>query len=203
MDSSLRWKDKVGHGKENIPVATHIPLLLDKDEQGRDILSGHVARMNPHHKLFSPPSTGVDGDPPSGWATQKVLAIFLGPHAYVSSSWYSHENVPTWNYIAVHVYGTLKIIEGDRLYRQLKMLVEKYEKSSTKPVNLESMSQTYIKKQMDGIVGFEILIEEIQANYKLSQNRNEEDYVNVITELEKRGDAQSNAVAEEMKKKRK
>ncbi len=178
-----------GDSAQFIPVATHIPLLLDKDEQGLDILSGHIARMNPHHKLFT--------------SDAKVLAILLGPHAYVSSSWYSHENVPTWNYIAVHIYGTLKIIDDDRLYRQLKLLVEKYEKTSEKPVNLESMSQTYVKKQMGGIVGFEIQIEEIQAAYKLSQNRNVQDHANIIHELEKRGDAQSIAVAGEMKKKRK
>lgn len=168
------------------PIATHIPMLLDKNEKGEYILSGHVSRANPHHKLFTDDA--------------KVLAIFLGPHAYVSSSWYSHENVPTWNYIAVHVYGKIKIIDGDRLYRQLKMLVDKYEHGSAKPVELEKMSQDYVRKQMGGIVGFEILIDEIQAAYKLSQNRNEQDYESVTNELEKRGDPHSNAVAEEMKK---
>jgi len=187
-----------GAGGLGFPVATHIPMLLDKNEQGQDILSGHVSRANPHHKLFAPPSTVGKGA--GGLGSTQVLAIFLGPHAYVSSSWYSHENVPTWNYIAVHVYGKIKIIEGDRLYRQLKMLVDKYEHGSAKPVELETMSQDYVKKQMHGIVGFEIEIEQIQAAYKLSQNRNEQDYENVIRELENRGDAHSKAVAEEMRK---
>lgn len=174
--------------KQATPVATHIPMLLDKSEKGEDILSGHVSRANPHHKSFTEDSP--------------VLAIFLGPHAYVSSSWYSHENVPTWNYIAVHVYGKIKIIEGDRLLRQLKMLVDKYEHGSAKPVELDTMSKDYVKKQMSGIVGFEIVIEDIQAAYKLSQNRNDRDYDSVIRELEKRGDAHSIAVAEEMRKRK-
>jgi len=178
------WRSELGR-----PTGTHIPMLLDKNEQGQDILSGHVSRANPHHKTFT------DGS--------SVLAIFLGPHAYVSSSWYSHENVPTWNYIAVHVYGKINIIDGDRLYRQLKMMVDKYEHGSAKPASLETMSQRYVKKQMGGIVGFEIVIEEIQAAYKLSQNRDEQDYDSVIRELEKRGDAHSMAVATEMRKKRK
>ena len=177
-----------GRSELGRPIGTHIPMLLDKNEQGEDVLSGHVSRANPHHQEF------IEGN--------QVLAIFLGPHAYVSSSWYSHENVPTWNYIAVHVYGKIKIIEGDRLYRQLKMMVDKYEHGSAKPVELEKMLQDYVKKQMSGIVGFEILIEEIQSAYKLSQNRNEQDHENVIQELEKRGDPHSIAVAEEMRKKR-
>ena len=166
-------------------IATHIPMLLDKNEKGEDILSGHVSRANPHHKEFT------EGN--------QVLAIFLGPHAYVSSSWYSHENVPTWNYIAVHVYGKIKIIEGARLLRQLKMLVDKYEGGPPR-VYLEKMNSGYVQKQMHGIVGFEIQIEEIQAAYKLSQNRNEQDYDSVIRELENRGDAHSIAVAAEMRK---
>jgi len=182
------------------PIGTHIPMLLDKNEKGEDILSGHVSRANPHHKLLAPLSSTGKGA--GGLGSSKVLAIFLGPHAYVSSSWYSHENVPTWNYIAVHVYGKIKIIEGERLYRQLKMLVDKYEHGAAKPVELETMSQGYVKKQMGGIVGFEILIEEIQAAYKLSQNRNEQDYENVIRQLESRGDSHSQAVAGEMRKRK-
>src|SRR5258705_824077 len=76
--------------------ATHIPLELSTNENGKDILTGHISKANRQWKNFA------DND--------RVLVIFNGPHAYVSSSWYDHENVPTWNYIAVHIYGTIKII---------------------------------------------------------------------------------------------
>ena len=73
------------------PWATHIPLELDKDSNGKDILYGHIAKANPQWKYFDDAS--------------EVLCIFNGPHSYVSSSWYKEEEVPTWNYIAVHIYG--------------------------------------------------------------------------------------------------
>src|SRR5436190_23118671 len=81
--------------------ATHIPLELSTNGNGKDILTGHISKANPQWKNFN--------------GSDRVLVIFNGPHAYVSSSWYDHENVPTWNYIAVHVYGIIKIIEGEKL----------------------------------------------------------------------------------------
>ncbi len=78
-------------------LATHIPLEFDKNENGQTILVGHISKANPQWKNFINDSN--------------VLAIFNGPHSYISSSWYDHENVPTWNYIAVHIYGKVKIIE--------------------------------------------------------------------------------------------
>src|SRR4026207_836328 len=107
-------------------VATHIPLELSEDETK---LRGHIAKANPQWKHFQNKS--------------EIMVIFPGPHAYVSSSWYDHENVPTWNYIAVHVYGKIQIIEGDELYSALKQLVDKYEKTSAYPVSIEKMSPEY------------------------------------------------------------
>src|SRR4051812_15778197 len=83
-------------------VATHLPLELNEDGEK---LSGHISRANPQWKNFD---QGTE-----------VLAIFNGPHAYISSSWYNHENVPTWNYIAVQVYGKIAIIEGEELVRSM------------------------------------------------------------------------------------
>src|ERR1700730_19296260 len=94
---------------DGVPVATHIPLLLEKDEQGRDLLVGHISRGNEQRLSF------VD--------KAKVLAIFPGPHAYISPRWYTQINVPTWNYISVHVYGTVKIVEGAALRAALSRLV--------------------------------------------------------------------------------
>jgi transcriptional regulator len=128
------------------------------------------------------------------------MIIFPGPHAYVSSSWYDHENVPTWNYIAVHVYGKIKIIEGEELHAALKQLVDKYEKGSEHPVSIEKMSPEYVRQSIRGLIGFEIDITSIEASYKLSQNRDKKNYMNIINELEKRGDHDSKSVAAEMKK---
>lgn len=165
-------------------TGTHIPMELDRDEHGDDVLVGHISKANPQWENFH--------------NNEEVLAIFNGPHAYVSSSWYEKENVPTWNYIAVHVYGEIKIIEGEELLGSLKKLVGKYEVNSVNPVSVEKMSAKTLK-QINGIIGFSIKINEIQAAYKLSQNRTESDYHTIVDELENIEDISSNRVAEEMK----
>jgi transcriptional regulator len=164
------------------PWASHIPLELSEDG-GQ--LFGHVSKANPQWRNFS---EGAE-----------VLAIFTGPHAYISSSWYDHENVPTWNYIAVHVYGNVRIIEGEALLQSLKRLVDKYEVNSASPVSVEKMSSQYLDKQLNGVTGFAISINEVHASYKLSQNRDTKNYDEVIRQLEKRTDAGSAGVAEAMK----
>lgn len=167
------------------PWATHIPLELDVNESGQKVLSGHISKENLQWKSFN--------------SDEKVLAVFSGPHAYISSSWYDHENVPTWNYIAVHVYGTIKIIEGEAMLYALKKLVDKYEATSENPVRIEDLSKRTMM-QTRGIVAFEILIEDIQAVKKMSQNRDAKNYENIISELQKIGNPNSVAVAGEMLK---
>ncbi len=166
------------------PWGTHLPLELDVDDKGTDVLTGHIAKANPQWKYFK--------------NDREVLCIFNGAHSYVSSSWYQEEEVPTWNYIAVHVYGKLKIIEGDALMQHLKNLVDKYEKNSENPIRIENLSKNTMK-QIRGVVGFQIRIEEIQAAYKLSQGR-EHDHPKIIEELEKTGDMGSMMIAHEMNK---
>ncbi|WP_035667817.1 FMN-binding negative transcriptional regulator [Flavobacterium sp. 83] len=165
--------------------ATHIPLELDINKDGNQILYGHISRENPQWKGFRD--------------NNQILAIFSGPHSYISSSWYDHENVPTWNYIAVHVYGKIKIIEGEAVIESLKKLVDKYEQNSKNPVRVADLSKKTMM-QTRGIVAFEIEITEIQAKKKLSQNRDEKNYQNIISELEKANTNQSIAIANEMKK---
>ena len=165
--------------------ATHIPLELGINKDGKTILEGHISKENPQWKGFA--------------ENDQILAVFSGPHSYISPSWYDHENVPTWNYIAVHVYGKIKIIEGDSVIESLKKLVDKYEQNSQNPVRIEDLSEkTMIQSR--GIVAFEIEIEEIQAQQKMSQNRDDKNYQNIISELEKTNKNQSIAVANEMKK---
>ncbi len=172
----------VSQSKQKL-VATHIPLEFSSDNTK---LFGHISRANRQWKNFN--------------NTSEVLAIFTGPHAYVSPSWYDHENVPTWNYIAAHVYGKISIIEGEELYQSLKQLTDKYEASSSRPVSIESMSPEYVRKSIQGLVGFEIEITNIEATYKLSQNRDQKNHQTIIRELEKRQDEGSLQVAKEMRR---
>jgi transcriptional regulator len=166
-------------------LATHIPLLIETNSNNETILSGHIAKANNQWKAFR--------------EDQEVLVIFQGPHAYISSSWYDHENVPTWNYTAVHVYGKIKISDNKTVFNQLSKLVDTYETENKNPVSISKMSAGMVENQMKAIVGFEILITEIQAAEKLSQNRDEKNYNNIIAELEKKGDVDSLQVAAAMK----
>lgn len=170
-------------------TATHIPLELHKNEKSEDVLYGHISKANPQWKSFE--------------TANEVLAIFSGPHTYISSSWYDHENVPTWNYIAAHVYGSIHIMNDDEVLKALKRLVNKYEKASKKPVDIDKMTPGYVEKEMRGVVGFEIKITKIEAAYKLSQNRDQKNHDSIISELEKKGDSASIAIANEMKARKK
>ncbi|MBO0341403.1 MAG: FMN-binding negative transcriptional regulator [Bacteroidota bacterium] len=168
---------------DNKPWGTHIPLELETDDEGNDILMGHIAKANPQWKYFNDEA--------------QVLCIFNGPHAYVSSSWYKDEEVPTWNYIAVHVYGTLKVLTEEETMASMHRLVEKYEKDSKKPISLNNLSPKTLR-QVKGVVGFKVLISDIQATYKLSQTR-ADDHHKIISELEERSDPGSQGIAEHMK----
>jgi len=171
--------------KDGLPVGTHIPLLLEKNAEGKDILMGHISKGNEQKYTLTDEA--------------KILAIFPGPHAYISPRWYTQMKVPTWNYISVHIYGTVKIVEGEALKAALSRLMNNYEQHRPQPVRLEEIPEKEFNDDIRGIVGFEIVIEDIQAAYKLSQNRDEESYHNVIGQLEQ-GDETARAVADEMKK---
>lgn len=168
--------------------ATHIPIELEIKADDTEVLQGHISKLNPQAEGFA--------------ENDQVLAVFSGPHSYISSSWYDHENVPTWNYIAVHVYGRIKITDETATIESLRKLVDKYEAGSENPVRLENLS-TKTMREARGIFGFEIAIDEIQATKKLSQNRDDFNYKNIISELEKTENPQAIAVAKEMSKCRK
>ena len=166
-------------------AATHIPLELEIRENSEQFLVGHISKENPQWHNFEKDNT--------------VLAIFSGPQTYISPSWYDHENVPTWNYSAVHVYGKIKIIEGQKVYDSLKQLVDKYESNVENPTKIEDYSKKTML-QIRGIVAFEIEIKKIQAVKKMSQNRDEKNFLNIISELEKSTNFNDLNVADEMKK---
>jgi transcriptional regulator len=128
------------------------------------------------------------------------MVIFQGPNTYVSSSWYDHENVPSWNYIAVHVYGKAHIQSEEELIESLRQLTKKYEQDSVHPVSVDTMSEKFLHTELRGTIGFEITVERMEASYKLSQNRNEKNHTQIISELEKRGDKNSVSIANEMRK---
>ncbi|GAB4028736.1 FMN-binding negative transcriptional regulator [Spirosoma koreense] len=171
---------------DNRPYATHIPLELDTNANGEDVLLGHIARGNPQWKSFS--------------ETDEVLAIFQGPHAYISSSWYDHENVPTWNYQAVHAYCSVRIIDGEELLNSLRKLVARYEQASVNPVSVDTMSEGFLRAELRGIVGVELTIRQLQAVDKLSQNRDDKNHQAIIQELTQQTDPQAQAVAVAMQK---
>ena len=168
------------------PWATHIPLELDVDDVGKDILVGHISKANPQWKSFK--------------GNEEVLAIFNGPHSYISSSWYKEEEVPTWNYIAVHVYGKIHILNDEAVLDSLHKLVDKYEKASTNPVSINNLSHKTMR-QIKGIVGFQIGITDIHATYKLSQTR-PEDHPKIIEELQKTNNPGSHEIANMIKQKK-
>ncbi|MCM3653645.1 FMN-binding negative transcriptional regulator [Metabacillus litoralis] len=168
------------------PIATHLPLQLIK-EGDTYYITGHMAFGNPQWRTFE--------------TCEDALVMFQGPHAYISSSWYEEENVPTWNYQAVHVYGTASILNEEELKQDLTMLLQKYEKHRKNPVLWDKLSPQLLEKQLKGIVGFKIKVQEIQATNKLSQNRNEEDYHNIVNKLYEEKDLNSQQMAQLMERK--
>ncbi|NNE02452.1 MAG: FMN-binding negative transcriptional regulator, partial [Eudoraea sp.] len=164
------------------PWATHTPLELEVNDKGEAVLIGHIARANPQWKYFDP--------------AEEVLCIFNGPHSYVSSSWYKEEEVPTWNYIAVHVYGKLSVMTEQEVLTWLHALVDKYEKGVKHPISLSNMSPATLR-QVKGVVGFRIAVSSIQAAYKLSQGR-EKDHAQIIKELSSNKDAGSREISKRM-----
>lgn len=165
------------------PQATHIPFLFDQARDNHGSLIGHMAKANPHWRY-----TETD-----------VLVVFSGPHTYISPTWYEAENtVPTWNYLAVHVYGQFRVIDDkDRSREILHETVHVYEAMMPKPWQVD-MSPKNFDKLMNGIVAFEIEITRIQGKKKLNQNHSTDRREKVISALGQidRDDAQ--AIAREM-----
>lgn len=160
--------------------AVHVPLLLGAGDGEHGTLRGHIARVN---GVFEARLEG-----------SQVLAIFSGPQAYVSPGWYpsKQENpkvVPTWNYRAVHVGGTLHFHEDrDWLLRNVGDLTERFEAGRPEPWSLEDAPQDYIDAMVRGIVGVEIKILKLEGKAKLSQNRPEEDRRGVVDGLRDAGE---------------
>jgi len=165
--------------------ATHIPLFIEESNENQLILSGHISKLNPQSENFA--------------ENGNVLAIFSGAHSYISSSWYDYEEVPTWNYLAVHVEGKIEILNEERKLLHLEHLVNKYEKNSENPISTKSLSEKTMS-QANGILAFNIIVKNIDAVKKLSQNKSENNKKSIISHLEKSGNEGAKNIANEMKK---
>lgn len=168
------------------PAASH--LLVEVVESGdRLLVNGHMSKANPQWRTFG--------------QNTEVLVIFHGPHTYISPTWYNHVNVPTWNYQAVHIYGRVRIVDDhDETYLLLKRLIDRHETAGH--YMLETLPADFVEREIRGVTAFQVEVTRIEANYKLSQNRNDEDYRNIVTKLEERKDEMSHGVAEAMRRQR-
>ena len=166
---------------ESEPFATHLPFLLERGSGPCGTLIGHTARANPQCAAAR---------------DQVVLAIFSGPHAYISPSWYEAENVvPTWNYIAVHATGKLQLIDhGPQLLQIVQKMTDRYERARPVPWAFDGTT-TFAERLLSQIIGFRIEIERIEGKWKMSQNQSAERQAKVIAGLQQRADPESLAVA--------
>jgi transcriptional regulator len=164
------------------PQLSHVPLQFDPADGPNGTLLGHMARANPHWQHF--------GDGPS-------VAIFHGPHAYVSPSWYAEPAaaVPTWNYCVAHLHGPAELMDTDRDKRALlDAMVQRYEGGRAQPWRLQLEGRA-LEALLGAIVGFRLRIERVEAKFKLSQNRSVEDRERVIEKLRAEGYPDANATA--------
>ena len=168
-------------------VASQIPFLVER-RGSRLYLLGHIARANPQAADLVP--------------AHRALAIFAGPHAYISPSWYEKgPAVPTWNYATVHAYGEARAIDDAAWLRDLvHRLSERHEAREPEPRwHMGKEPEKYIAMMLDGIVGIELAVDRLDGKFKLSQNRPPADRPRIIAALERREDAESRAVARLMR----
>ena len=176
-----------GSDAANRPVATQIPVFIDEKE-GKYFLTGHIMRNTDHHKAFE--------------QNKNVLAVFTGPHTYVSATWYTKPVGSTWNYMSVHAKGTIRFGDTNELISILQRLTLHYENNNTASTTVfDNLPAEYTTRMMKAIVPFEMEINDLQHVFKLSQDRDEKSYDNIIQQLsQKDGDAKTIAAIMEKRK---
>jgi len=169
--------------KDGVPTATHLPFIV-KEIDEKVVISSHFAKANPQ-------STDI--------IDNRALVIFIEPHAYISPKNYEKElNVPTWNYLAVHAYGNCILLDGEENKAALlKETIKYYDADYLK--QYESLPDDYKQKMMKGIVAFQIVVDDLQAKKKLSQNRSEKEQENIIEDLGKSANNNEKEIADYMK----
>jgi len=171
-------------------IANHIPLILDAEAGPLGTLRGHVSRMNPQWRDSLPHVS--------------ALAIFQGPSAYITPSWYPSRQeagkvVPTYNYVVVHAHGTLRTYEDpELLLRNVRALTELHEAPFAQRWSVDDAPEDFIRSQLKGIVGIEIPIARLEGKWKVSQNRVAADRQGVIDGLHESGDVKSLAMADQV-----
>jgi transcriptional regulator len=168
------------------PPVSHLPLMLDRSRGPLGTLIGHMARGNPHWQRLR--------------TNQNALALFHGPHTYVSPSWYAHHpSVPTWNYAVVHAHALARVVEDSvALEQMVRALVEHHESGRLPPWRMQ-LPRDYLDSMLRGIVGFELRITRLIGKFKLSQNRPGDDAQRVAQALAEGGETEQ-AVARLMRK---
>jgi transcriptional regulator len=159
--------------------ASHVPMLVDRGRGPLGTIYGHVARANQQWR--------------GGGPQLQAMAIFLGPDAYVTPSWYATkgrtgEVVPTWNYVAIHAHGHARFFEDpDLLLGIVTKLTEKHEGGREVPWKVSDAPERFVRAHLKAIIGFELPIERLEGKWKMSQNRPEEDRTGVVDGLEREG----------------
>ncbi len=170
---------------DGLPFATHLPFLLERDSGENGTLVGHTARANSQCAVAK---------------DQSVLAVFSGPHTYISPTWYEADNVvPTWNYVAVHAIGKLEIVEDQsNVSKIVQTMTDFYENSLPKPWAFNETT-AFAERLLTQIVGFRIVIEKLEGKWKLSQNHPVERQEKVVAALRKQVDENSQAISAMMR----
>jgi transcriptional regulator len=164
--------------------ASHLPLLVEWKDDAPAGLVGHMARANPQWREA---------------AGRVVLAIFQGPHAYVSPRWYAEPNtVPTWNYLAVHAYGLFQLLDESQTRELLERSVTEFEAGLDNPWNMQENDAEFLDKLVSQIVGFRIEITRLEGKWKLNQNHSRERRQRVIEQLRRQSSPNSQDIAAEM-----
>lgn len=174
-----------GYDAQGNPVATHVPVIL-REENDTLTICGHIMRKTDHHLAFA--------------QNPNVLAIFSGAHTYVSASWYSNPRQgSSWNYMAVHAKGKIRFLDQEGLLGVLRDLTAKFENNDQSPSLFEKLPTEYVEQMSKAIVAFAVEVKEIDNVFKLSQNRDEASFHNIIAKLDEQG-GDGKIIAEEMKK---
>lgn len=167
------------------PIGTHLPFVISKVND-KIILTSHFAKANEQ-------AINIEG--------KEILTIFSEPHAYISPKFYDKkQNVPTWNYLAVHAYGKIEIIENEKdVFLVLEQMISNFDSAYLEQWN--NLSYDYKSKMAKGIIAFKITVDEIQFKEKLSQNKTQKERKRIISDFSERSNVNENSIAEYMDKK--
>ena len=159
--------------------ASHLPVLIE-ERGGKLVLVMHMAKANPQWQQFF---------------DEEAMVVFWGPHAYVSPRWYEQkERVPTWNYVAVHAYGKVKVVDGRGAKHEAQAKLVALHDPQWQAA-FEKLPASYIDDMLNGIVNFEIEVARLETRWKLSQNRGRREMESIAAELEKASDSSERALA--------